>query len=138
MSEKHGVSYKLGFDSRIFLEVAEWDTYRRRKPVRYIKKTHSATCSICGEAETLANPLEHSHKIGFEIGVICLGLTPDYLDSPQNIASAHKKKCNRATELSMEAAMKQLVKSGVEQLPSYLPERVRSQFDKIAKAALNR
>ena len=131
MSERHSTEYNLGFHARVFLTKAEWDTYRRRKPVRYIKRTHGRVCAVCGESATLANPLEHSHIIGFELGVICLGLTPDYVDSSRNIVSAHKQSCNNASELTLEAAMKKLRAMGIKKLPAYLPKATHATWKAI-------
>jgi hypothetical protein len=131
MSERHGVHYNLGFGQRIFLTSAEWNTYRLRKPVRYIKRSHGKSCAVCGEPEAATNPLEHSHQISFEIGVICLGLTPDYVDSPRNIVSAHKKNCNKASELTIEAAMRKLRADGIKQLPPYLPTAIHRLWNEL-------
>lgn|GEM_PF-1799108 len=125
MSSRQYVKYNLGFGTRVFLTKAEWNTYRRRKPVRYIKRTHEPQCFVCGGPETASNPFEHAHRIGFEIGVICLGLTPDYLDGPENIVTAHKKGCNRTAELEIEQAMQMLFAKGVRQLPTYLPTELQ-------------
>lgn len=91
----------LGFNNRIFLTKAEWETYLKRMPVRYIKKEHSEFCKICGKRPTVDNPLQHSHIIGFISGIRNFALTPDYLDSHQNIVSAHRKTCNKLAELSV-------------------------------------
>jgi hypothetical protein len=121
MSSKQWVKFNLGFGKRVFLTKVEWNTYRRRKPVRYIKRSHEPQCAVCGMAETALNPFEHSHQIGFEVGVVCLGLTPDYLDGPENIVTAHKKGCNRTAELNIERAMQMLFAKGIRELPSFLP-----------------
>ena len=91
-----------GFDGRVFLLEDEWNTYLRRMPVRYIRKSHAEKCAICGGEGSKENPLEHSHIIGFRVGVVSFALTPDYLDSCENIVSAHKRICNAKAELSSD------------------------------------
>ncbi len=108
------------FDNRVFLFDYEWKTYMRRMPVRYItKRKHSETCSICGKPPYENNKLEHSHIIPFGIGVKCLGLTPDFLDSNDNIVSAHKVTCNKNAELSLDECKELLFARG-HKLPEYL------------------
>ena len=77
-----------GFDDRIFLTAAEWDTFCRRKPVRYIHKRKEPVCQVCGLPATPNDPLQNAHIISFDVGVIDLALTPDSLDSDANIVSA--------------------------------------------------
>jgi hypothetical protein len=108
----------LGFDGAVFLEEHEYRTYMKRMPVRYIKKTHSSVCKHCGSAGTADNPLEHAHLVGFQQGIVKFALTPDWLDSKENIVSAHKRICNKAVELP-DAAVKQLLLSKGLAVPSY-------------------
>lgn len=94
------------FNGQIWLNDAEWKTYLKRMPVRYLKlkkqliDRDGADCAICGKPETIDQPLQIAHKIGFRIGVIGFGLTPDYLDGIDNVALAHRGKCNNKVELS--------------------------------------
>ena len=44
--------------------------------------------------------MQNAHRIGFDIGIIDLALTPDFLDSAANIVSAHKVKCNKERKTS--------------------------------------
>lgn len=97
------VEFNLGFGGRMFLSRDEWATYRRRKPVRYIRRNHGAKCAVCGNPASPDNPFQHAHQIGFKIGVIYLGLTPDYVDSKENIVTAHRRSCNQAAELDLRA-----------------------------------
>ncbi len=108
-----------GFDGRVFLEDYEWATYARRMPVRYIKKTHDNCCAVCGKPGTADNPLQHSHRIGFNVGIKKFGLTPDFLDSHNNILSAHRKSCNQAVEMSEQQVLEFIKELGYE-LPAYL------------------
>ena len=71
------VKRNTGFDRRIFLTAAEWDTFCRRKPVRYIRKSKERVCQVCGLPATPGNPLQNAHIISFDVGVIDLALTPD-------------------------------------------------------------
>jgi len=91
----------------------------RRMPVRYIKQKHTLTCAVCGGPPSLENPLQHSHIIGFNIGVRKFALTPDFLDSSNNIKSAHRKICNRALE-KPEALVKAYLEDIGLDLPSWL------------------
>lgn len=93
----------MSFDGRVFLTTAEWETYLRRMPVRYIKRQHSTTCHLCGLPPEEGNPLQHSHLIPFNLGVKKYRLTPDFLDSEHNIVSAHRSVCNKGVELAPEA-----------------------------------
>lgn len=113
------MSREKGFRGRVFLEEYEWLTYSRRLPVRRIRRAHSGVCAVCGQAGEPSNPLEHSHKIGFKVGVLLLGLTPDFLDGPDNIVSAHKKVCNRSAELPIGDALHFLKALGVGPVPAF-------------------
>jgi hypothetical protein len=68
----------VGFDGRVFLTEAEWRTYLRRKPVRYIHKTKAPACQVCGQGPEDDNPFQNAHKIGFDMGIVQLALTPDF------------------------------------------------------------
>lgn len=117
--------HNIGFEGRKFLHEYEWNTYRRRKPVRYINKERSNTCQICGKPPLEGNPLQNAHLIGFGFGIIKLGLTPDFLDSHKNIVTAHRKVCNNSAELSLLDTLKMLKSEGAQKLPSYLSEEIQ-------------
>ena len=108
-----------GFEGRTFLEKAEYETYMRRMPVRYISKKHEGVCAVCGLPGTTDNPLQHSHRIGFHQGIKRFGLTPDFLDSRSNIRSAHRKQCNAKVEMSDIEVLAFLQGLGLS-LPDYL------------------
>ena len=109
-----------GFDGRVYLYEYEWLTYQRRMPVRYIRKPHEGVCSICGQGPEVGNPLEHSHKIPFRVGIMQLALTPDFLDAKHNIVSAHKRGCNRAAEMDLSTCLAYLESSGFGQPPPFI------------------
>lgn len=111
----------VGFDARMFLDEAEWLTYCRRKPVRYIRRPRARACQVCGLPGSPENPLRSAHIIGFDAGVIDLGLTPEYLDSQSNIVTAHRRDCNKQSELDLTDSMARLRALGVDELPKYLP-----------------
>jgi len=115
-----------GFESRRFLDEAEWRTYRRRRPVRYTDKPKAKTCEMCGEPAGLDDPLQNAHIIGFTLGVIQLGLTPDFLDSHENLKTAHTRKCNRECELDLEQCMKRLRALDIQEIPKYLPAETQA------------
>lgn len=125
------IKTNIGFDGRMFLTREEYNTYLRRKPVRYIRKKLDTICVICGLEPTSGNPLQNAHKIGFEMGLVYLGLTPEYVDNHNNIVSAHRTSCNQMAELSLEDSMRFLYKSGVKELPSYLSKEILNLFDEI-------
>lgn len=93
----------MPFEGRVFLLPHEHETYLRRMPVRYVKHPKATVCCICGLGPELDNPLENSHKVPFGLGVKKYKLTPDWLDSPSNIVSAHKRLCNKAAEMTAES-----------------------------------
>lgn len=115
----------VGFGSRIFLTESEWLTYLKRMPVRYISDARNPVCAVCGLPGTKENPLTHGHIIGFSVGIADLGLTPDFVDSRENLQTAHRKTCNKATELPLDKAVERLVRLGVSSPPHYLPKPVR-------------
>jgi hypothetical protein len=120
------IQRNLGFEGRMFLDEAEWITYCRRKPVRYIRRPRGSTCSCCGSTGSRENPLQSAHIIGFDIGVIDLGLTPDFLDSEKNIITACRRACNKHYELDLQASMRRLRAVGVIKLPKYLPQAIHN------------
>jgi hypothetical protein len=129
------IQRNIGFDGRMFLDEAEWLTYRRRKPVRYIRRPRGSVCSLCGLPGSPDNPLQSAHRIGFDVGVIDLGLTPDFLDSEKNIVTACRRKCNKKSELNLRASMMRLRGLGVQQLPKYLPASIRDLWESTAGQA---
>jgi hypothetical protein len=122
------VDRNIGFDGRTFLDESEWTTYRRRKPVRYIRERTSTRCEKCGLAETPDNPLQSAHVIGFDMGVIELALTPEFLDSSANIVTAHRRICNKGAEVSLPQAMKRLRSLGITALPQFLPSWIQKAW----------
>ncbi len=120
----------IGFNDRIFLTKEEWQTYIRRMPVRYIKKKKKELCEICGEPSSKDNPFESSHIIGFKIGIVSFGLTPDFLDRDENIVSAHKRLCNSEAEITAQDVCKRLKSLGIEKLPDFLPNETLVEWEK--------
>lgn len=119
------ISTNIGFDGRVFLIQSEWETYLRRKPVRYIKKKKVELCEVCGKEAVDGNPIQNAHIIGFSLGVIYLGLTPEYVDNDKNIISAHRKYCNYNAELDVYKACLELQRRGIKSLPSFLPKNIQ-------------
>jgi hypothetical protein len=124
----------VGFDGRMFLDEAEWHTYCRRKAVRYIRRPRAAVCQVCGLPGSSENPLQSAHIIGFDVGVIDLGMTPDFLDSDKNIVTAHRRTCNRSSELDLQGSMSRLRDLGVQELPKYLPAPLQEAWGKAPEA----
>jgi hypothetical protein len=111
-----------GFDGRIFLTKEEWQTYRRRKPVRYVRdrvKSVPRACEVCGNTGNEKNPIQAAHRVPFTLGVIIFGFTPDWLDRPENLAWACRTKCNKQLEWDSEKIKLYLQDRGYV-LPSYL------------------
>lgn len=124
------VQRNLGFGGRIFLEEAEWLTYCRRKPVRYIRRPKAAVCRECGGPGTSENPLQSAHIIGFDVGVIDLALTPEFLDCDKNTVTAHRRTCNKQSELDLQGSMGRLRELGIKELPQYLPAVIQEAWRK--------
>ena len=122
----------LGFDGRTFLFEEEWRTYRRRKPVRYIRKPFTHECEVCGHCVERDNPFQNAHRIGFDLGIVHLALTPEFLDGDTNIVTAHRKLCNKKAELDIQGAMKLLMNQGETSLPSFLPEETHAIWQEVA------
>lgn len=120
----------IGFNDRIFLTKDEWQTYIKRMPVRYIKKKKTDLCEICGKPPNKNNSFESSHIIGFRMGVVYFGLTPDFLDRDENIVSAHKKLCNSQAEITIHDVCKRLKSLGIEKLPCFLPNEILEVWSK--------
>lgn len=121
----------LGFDGRIFLTEAEWRTYLRRKPVRYIRKELSDACGICGRAADVKNPFQNAHRIGFDLGIVQLALTPEFLDGDENIVTAHRTTCNKSAELDLKNAMRFLMSKEVRALPDFLPHEIHTLWEQL-------
>lgn len=111
----------IGFNDRIFLTKQEWQTYIRRMPVRYIRKRKKELCEICGKPQSKDNTFELSHIIGFKIGFVYFGLTPNFLDGDENIVTAHKRLCNSKAEITHQEICKRLKSLGIDKLPDFLP-----------------
>jgi hypothetical protein len=85
---------------------------------------------------SLDNPLQSAHVIGFDVGVIDLGLTPEFLDSEENIVTAHRRTCNKKVELDLQGSMHRLFGLfGVRALPQYLPAEIHETWRKATGQA---
>lgn len=127
------IARNTGFDGRMFLIATEWQTYCRRKPVRYIRKMKEDVCHVCGASSAKDNPFQNAHIVGFDMGVIELALTPDWLDSDANIVTTHRTACNKATELDLHGAMTHLHSIGVEELPDFLPDHIHAMWRTVTE-----
>lgn len=116
--------HNKGFEGRVFLTEHEWNTFTKRMPVRFVRYKKAPMCAHCGGEETKENPFQNSHIIAFQMGVIDLGLTPEFLDAKDNIRTAHRTTCNKAVELSLEQSMVRLRTLGITNIPAYLPAHV--------------
>jgi hypothetical protein len=131
---KKRTDYEKGFNGETFLTNNEWQTYLKRKPVRFISKKTDPVCSVCGKEGTKKNPLQNAHKISFHIGIVWLALTPDFLDNDNNIVTAHKKKCNKSVELNLEESMDFLKLQGIISIPKFLKSDTKRRWQKIFEA----
>lgn len=127
----HGLNVNAGFDGRVFLSQSEWETYLKRKPVRYIKKKKVSLCEICLKEAEENNPIQNAHIIAFGLGVAYLALTPEYVDSDLNIISAHRKSCNNQAELNIEDSCRELMNRGIKSLPDFLPGSIQNIWSGI-------
>ncbi|MGH7172768.1 MAG: hypothetical protein ACRELG_21000 [Gemmataceae bacterium] len=91
-------------------------------------------CEVCGKPGSNENPLQNAHIIGFDVGVIDLGLTPDFLDSDKNIKTAHRSTCNKQTELDLQGSMDRLRELGEKELPQYLPAWIHEAWGRQAES----
>jgi hypothetical protein len=129
----------IGFGGRIFLDEAEWLTYCRRKPVRYPKAEKATVCEVCGSQGSPESPLQNAHRIGFDLGVIELGLTPEFLDLSRNIVTACRRDCNKRSELGLKSSMELLRKWDIEdkwdieELPKYLPAAIQEAWRDVCR-----
>ena len=130
LDDNYHMKNNIGFNERIFLTKEEWQTYIRRMPVRYIKKKKKRLCQICGKPSSKDNSFESSHIIGFRIGIVSFGLTPDFLDRDENIVSAHKRLCNSKAEITTQDVCKRLKSLGIDELPDFLPYETLVAWDK--------
>ena len=120
----------IGFNDQTFLTKEEWQTYIKRMPVRYIRKEKEELCEICGKPESKDNKFNLSHKIGFYLGILNFGLTPDFVDRDENIITAHRKFCNREAEMTIQDVCKRLVDLGIGKLPDFLPSETFEAWGK--------
>jgi hypothetical protein len=86
---------------------------------------------VCGLPGSPENPLQSAHVIGFDMGVIDLGLTPEFLDSDKNIVPAHRRTCNKSAELNLRDSMVRLRTLGVMELPTFLPEPIHREWSAL-------
>lgn len=121
------------FNGRVFLYKYEWMTYKRRKPVRYIKFKKDYICKICNLYAQDKNKLQNAHIIGFSLGIIQLGLTPEFLDSSKNIVTAHKTTCNKMCELNLYDSIQRLYTLDIINIPQYLSKHVQKIWYDILK-----
>lgn len=112
---------KTKFDGAIWLTPEQWDTYRRCPPVRYVRETllkarknvGRAICDYCHIEDDLTE-LQACHRIGFTVGVVDWGLTPDWVNQEHNLALAHRKVCNASLELTPGEVVERLTQLGVD------------------------
>ena len=94
------------FSGRTYLTDNEWEVFTRVLPVRYLdKKFKKDYCEVCGEK---GGVLQLAHKIPFSKGIRQFQLTPDLLNSPDNLITAHQGKCNKSVEWSAEEILEYL------------------------------
>jgi len=127
--DNYPMKINIGFNDRIFLTKQEWQTYLRRMPVRYIRKKKTSICQICGKPSNKDNPFESSHIIGFKMGIVSFGLTPDFLDRDENIVSAHKRLCNSKAEITIQNVCKRLKSLDIDKLPDFLPNEILTAWN---------
>lgn len=122
MSRRAFLTLKEGFEGRVWLNHAEWETYRRRVAVRFPQKLRAEVasrqgelCFTCGQ-DLSTNPerVQLAHRVPFKIGVVDWGLTPDWLDSAANLCLAHVGKCNDGAELTNSEIVKHLRALGLD------------------------
>jgi len=121
-----------GFNGRMFLSEGEWLVFQRRQAVRYTDQSLKAQqCDVCGQPGAEGNPLQLAHLISFYHGVHFLGLTPEYLDGPENLKTAHRQNCNKKVELGFTEALLYIRARNVRTLPPFLPKAVLEEWNKL-------
>jgi hypothetical protein len=111
----------------MFLDETTWRVLLKYLPVRFLSKKKARCCEVCGGAEAVDNKFELSHRIPFARGIKEWGLLPEFLNSSDNLVTAHKR-CNKKAELSNQAIGDTLRKLGCESVPTWLPERTQQAF----------
>lgn len=96
----------------------------KKKACKILKKEKNTVCIVCGLSESDDLPMQNAHVIGLDMGIIDLGLTPDFLDSDSNIVTAHRGVCNQDCELNLYDAMVKLKSLGLS-IPQYLPDEIQ-------------
>ena len=99
----------------MFLTETEWQTYLRRRPVRYVRVKllgKEKKCEICGKPDSEENPVQAAHRIPFSKGVEKFAFTPDWLDRKENLGWACRRKCNQKMEWSDKKTLNFLKISG--------------------------
>jgi len=135
----------LGFDGRITLTSKEWETYQRRPPIRYtlsqygnIPRPTSCDYRHCSVPAKSAKRIASAHGIAFQFGIAKLGLTPDWLDSNENIVGwAHEGSCNNTLGVAeeLEPAISHLLQLRPDyQPPDYLPSETHAIFRRLLEA----
>ena len=134
----------LGFDGRLTLTPEEWESYKRRPPVRYTLQQYGniprpSTCDYesCSVPRSTKKRITLAHGIGFQFGIAELGLTPDWLDSNDNLVGwAHEGICNKRLGVpeELEAAMRYLLRRRRDYLPpDHLPSETHAVFKRLKK-----
>jgi len=77
-------------------------------------------CHICKLPPESKNRLEWAHLISYKNGFDSLGLTMVFLNSRENLVMAHRVKCNKRAELSLEDSIRRLWDLGHRDLPQHI------------------
>jgi hypothetical protein len=130
------IKSNTGFNGRTFLTEYEWNTYQKCLPetlIRKMKYPLSCECSTNVDGESSSN-FKKSHKIKFNMGIIQLGLTPDFLDASLNVNVSHKNRIHPPIlqKINLKDAIEILINEyKIDELPEYLPINIRKLFEDI-------
>ncbi len=133
-----------GFGGRVFLSEEEWKTYLRCPPVRsgvpdvhqlQVRRGSPGRCDFCKDEGREKGPLQVAHRIRFFAAIRDLGLTPEFINREAWLGLAHRKGCNTKFEWEIQRVVDEVRRyisdpGRREEVPGYLPERVRRALTK--------
>ena len=115
MSEKPTSAFLTPSDHAAF---CRWDVPRRNVRGKIEK---GGACFVCGKPAPKCEG-HVSHRVPYRLGIKKYGLTPAWLNRPENLVWAHIT-CNGHAEIPDAEISDHLVQHGLE-LPSYIKERI--------------
>jgi len=107
---------------RVFVEYGQ----PVRSPSDYKNEKHKI-CISCGKGGTKSNPITNGHKTPYGKGIFEFSLSPEFLNSEQNVVRIHRRKgCDVA--LTTEQIVECLKKTDWYNPPPWVPKEIRDLF----------